>query len=66
MKLEVFLKQMLGIILLAFLIEFPRTFEGNNIILNALLKIPFWICVFVFFKWNDWVNYEQQIKEKRK
>lgn len=58
------LKSILGIVLLAGFINLPFYFPTENFILQIVIKLPFWICLFTFMDWKDWVS--RDTKQERK
>lgn len=58
MRIEPILKMLLGIIIISFFIVISNEFKTNNFWIDVCLNIPQWLAIFTFFKWRDWVGYE--------
>ena len=53
-KIRIALKGFLGMFLLAFLMEVATT-KVDSFLLSVLIKLPFWIVIFIWFDWKEWV-----------
>jgi len=54
--LKKYWKHLLGITLIAILKEL----NFNSYILDTIAWFLFWICLFVFFEWKDWIEFKRR------
>jgi hypothetical protein len=59
------LKMFLGVILISFFIVTSQSLRTDSFYINVLLNIPHWVCIFIFFQWKNWVEYENKEEKKR-
>jgi len=54
-KINVGLKMFLAIVLLAIFMEIA-VIQVDSFWLSVLIKLPFWLIIFTFFDWKEWVK----------
>lgn len=45
-----------AISILSFFMGLPYFINSDDFFLNILLRIPFWVWLFLFFRWDNWVE----------
>lgn len=50
------IKQLLGIVVIAGTLSFAETYNPESFLLTVLTTLPFWITLFIFFKFREWTE----------
>ena len=56
MKLNNMLIIILGIVVISIAKVVTEDINFNNMFYNILVKSIFWLCLFIFMDWRDWVK----------
>lgn len=54
------LTKFLGITLIVLTNLLATEFRGDNIIINLLLWLPFWMVVWTFLDWKSWTSHKRR------
>lgn len=50
------MKTFLGIVVISFFKVMSEKLQGDNLLINICVNLPFWLAIFVFFDWREWVK----------